>query len=125
MSDAAHSLRQPLAVDAGLGQLAREPDHADHVEQMIRAVLLTSPGERPGRPDFGCGIRRMLFAPNSEATAHLLQVSVFSALDKWLGSVLRTDEVKVEPQGERLVVTVVYTLAVTRERRYLNLEVTL
>jgi len=31
----------------------------------------------------------------------------------------------VEPQGERLVVTVVYTLAVTRERRYLNLEVTL
>jgi len=120
-----HSLFHPLRVDAGLGEIASESDHGKHVEQMMRQVLFTSPGDRVNRPDFGCGIRRMVFAPNSEVTANLLKVTIFQALDKWLNSVIRVDDVRVQAIEERLEIRIAYTLLSHQERRFLNVEVTL
>jgi phage baseplate assembly protein W len=125
MSEALRSIRYPLAVDAGLGRLEEETRYAAHVEQLIMQVLYTSPGERVNRPDFGCGVRRMLFAPNSEVAASLAQVAIFEALRRWLGSVLEVNDVKARALGETLEIRIAYTLKVRRERRYLNLEVTL
>ncbi len=120
-----HALRHPIAVDPGLGEIAREPNYAAHVEQMIRQVLFTAPGERVNRPDFGCGLRRMVFAPNTEVGAGLLKVQIRQALDKWLGSLIRVSDIVAKADGEVLRVTVVYVLRARRERRYLNLEVAL
>ena len=117
------SIRYPISVDSGLGQLRTEENHAEHVEQMIMQVLLTNPGERINRPDFGCGLRQMVFAPVGDLTATLAQVTVLQALEKWLGSVIRGDEVAVEAAGERLDIRIRYTLKARRERRILNLEV--
>ena len=89
----------------------------------MKQVLLTNPGERVNRPDFGCGIRRMVFAPNSELSASLAQVSVFQALDKWLGSVVDVVRVEVSAHEQVLEITVAYILRVRQERRILNLEV--
>lgn len=124
MSETVRSLRFPPGIDRGRGMWAEERDHAAHVEQMILQVLFTTPGERAMRPDFGCGLRQMVFAPNSEATASLLQVTVRASLDKWLGTVIRTDEVQVRANGERLEVRICYLLRARLERRILNLEVT-
>ena len=52
-----HDYAYPLRIDAGAGQVARS-SYTDHVEQMIRQLLLTSPGERVYLPEFGCGLRR-------------------------------------------------------------------
>ena len=119
------SIYYPFAIDAGVGRLAEETDYAAHVEQMIKQVLFTNPGERINRPDFGCGLRRMVFAPNSEVTASLTQVMVFQALETWLGNLINVDEVRVEAIEEVLEVGIVYVLKARQERRYLNLEVTL
>ena len=119
------AIRYPFAVDAGLGRLARERDYAGHVQQLMLQVLFTNPGERINRPDFGCGIRRMVFAPNSEATASLTQVSVYQALEKWLGNLIEVDRVEVKAVEEVLEVKIAYFLKARQERRYLNLEVTL
>ncbi len=119
------SIYYPFAIDAGLGRLARETDYAAHVEQLIKQVLFTSPGERINRPDFGCGLRRMVFAPNSDVTAGLTRITVFQALENWLGSVISVDDVKVTAVDEVLKVYIAYILKARRERRYLNLEVTL
>lgn len=119
------SIHYPFAIDAGVGHLAGEPDYAEHVEQMIKQVLFTNPGERINRPDFGCGLRRMVFAPNSEVTASLTQVTVFQALETWLGDLINVDEVRVKAVEEVLEVGIVYVLKARQERRYLNLEVTL
>ena len=119
------SIRYPPGIDKGLGRLSVETDYAEHVEQMIKQVLFTNPGERINRPDFGCGIRRMVFAPNSDITASLAQVSVYQALDKWLSSVIDVSRVEVEAQEEILRIKVAYILKVRQERRYLNLEVVL
>lgn len=125
MKPVIESIRYPFAIDGGAGRLAQEPQYAEHVEQMIKQVLLTGPGERVNRPDFGCGLRRMVFAPSSDASAQLLQVMVLQSLEKWLGTVISVDRVEVRAVNERLEVLVVYVLKARGERRYLNLEVTL
>jgi phage baseplate assembly protein W len=117
------SLRFPVAVDAGVGRLAVERDDARHVDQLIRQVLLTNPGERINRPGFGCGLRAMVFAPNSELTAGLAQVAVFEALTEWLGDLIDVDRVDASALGERLELRVAYVLRSSGERRFLNLEV--
>jgi phage baseplate assembly protein W len=125
MDEPIHSIRYPYAIDEGLGQWAEEPDYAQHVEQMIKQVLFTGPGERINRPDFGCGLRNMVFAPNSDTSANLTQVMILQSLQKWLGNLIELIDVKATAIDERLEVGIVYILKARQERRYLNLEVTL
>ncbi len=117
------SIHYPIAIDGQSGRFAEEPDYAAHIDQLLRQVLLTAPGERTHRPDFGCGLRRMVFAPNNDAAAQLLQVMVQQAIDRWLGSVVQLGAITVQAQDERLQVRIAYVLKARGERRYLNLEV--
>lgn len=118
------SIRYPIAIDGGAGRLAQQPDYATHVEELIMQVLYTTPGERINRPDFGCGLRRMVFEPNSPEVAQLVQVTVMQALEKWLDALITVDRVRVTSVSERLELELVYRLDARGERRYLNLEVT-
>lgn len=117
-----HAIRHPLSIDSALGELARETEYAAHVEQMILQVLFTSPGERVNRPDFGCGLKQMVFAPNADGMVSLLKVHIQRSLDRWLGSLIRLDDVTTRAEGAVLRVTIVYVLKARQERRYLNLE---
>jgi phage baseplate assembly protein W len=119
------SIRYPIAIDGSLGRLAEEHDYPAHVEQLIVQLLMTNPGERINRPDFGCGVRRMVFAPNNPATASLAQVSIFEALTRWLSSVILVGDIQVEAVEETLNISIAYTLRVRQEKRFLNLQVTL
>ena len=60
----------------------------DHVRDMIEQLLFTAPGERVNRPDFGSGLRQMVFAPNRIEVAATLQFTLKAALQRWLGDVL-------------------------------------
>ncbi|MDR1626330.1 MAG: GPW/gp25 family protein [Spirochaetia bacterium] len=53
------------------------------VEESIRVILGTTRGERLMRPDFGCGINEMVFAPNSHRTVSLAEHYVREALERW------------------------------------------
>jgi phage baseplate assembly protein W len=119
------SIRYPVALDSSLGRLQQEQDYAAHVKQLIKQVLYTSPGERINRPDFGCGVKRLVFAPNSDISASLLQVSIFEALDRWLSSVIQVSDVKVQALQEVLEIRVAYILKARQKKDYLNLELTL
>lgn len=124
MSSFRKGLRYPLAIDAGAGTVVAERDYASHIDQLVRQVLLTSPGERVNRPDFGCGLRRMVFAPTSMATAELLRVMVFESLTKWLGDLIRIDTVDVRMVDSTLTVDIAYLIYARGEKRYLTMEVT-
>jgi phage baseplate assembly protein W len=117
------SLRYPFSIDAGLKRVAQEGNYAAHVEQLMIQLLLTSPGERINRPDFGCGLKRMVFAPNNPAAATLAQTTVHRALTQWLGSVIDVSSVQVQAVAETLEVRVGYVIKARGEKRYLNLEV--
>jgi uncharacterized protein len=84
----------PFRIDSTSSQAAQVP-YATHVDQMIRQILLTTPGERADLPDFGCGVRQMLFAPNSSALQASAQLFVLQSLNKWLGDQVKVQNVKV------------------------------
>ena len=83
--------------------------HEAHVRAMIEQVLFTAPGERVMRPDFGCGLKELLFQPASEALAAATQQMVHGALIRWLEGVIAVQRVSVAAEGASLIVTVVYT----------------
>lgn len=119
------AIHHPLAISAKSARLRQETDYEDYIRQLIRQVLLTAPGERINRPEFGAGVRRLVFAPLSPATASLAQTTIYQALTAWLDSLLRVEDVQAEvSEPGRLDITVTYILRARGERRFLNVEVT-
>jgi phage baseplate assembly protein W len=91
-----------------------------HIRNMIEQVLFTAPGERVNRPTFGCGLRQLVFQPNSEELATATQFLVQGALQQWLGNLIKVDEVRVESKDSSLMVTIVYTVLLTGEQQTAN-----
>jgi phage baseplate assembly protein W len=53
------------------------------IEESIRLILATAPGERPMRPEFGCAVHDYVFAPADASTAGDIAYAVRVALDRW------------------------------------------
>lgn len=83
-------------------------DDDGHIAQMIEQVLFTNPGERVNRPDFGCGLAALLFEPANTELAAVTQALVRASLLRWLGDVIRIDEVAIESHENRLLITLAY-----------------
>lgn len=71
----------PLRTESN-GSIALVSDNRE-IEEAIRLVLATSPGERPMRPEFGCRIHDYVFAPLSASTAGALEYEVRESLERW------------------------------------------
>jgi len=71
----------PLATDAtgGVALVVRERE----IEEAIRLILATAPGERPMRPEFGCRVHDHVFAPINASTAGAIASDVRYALEMW------------------------------------------
>ena len=67
----------PFHID-GLGRTATTSDD-DHIRDMIEQFLFTSPFERVNRPDFGAGLLRLPFEPNSPELATALEHTIRAA----------------------------------------------
>ena len=119
----------PFHIDAASGQAA-QASYQDHVDQMIRQVLLTDPGERVCLPTFGAGLRRLLFAPVSAQLQASAQMAVTQALSTWLGNQISVQKVTVDtpvsspglPDGT-ILITVSYVLIETQSVRQTEVQV--
>jgi uncharacterized protein len=94
-----------------------ETDVSDHLRDLIEQVLFTAPGERVNRPDFGCGLNRLVFAPNSDELAAATQFLVQGSLQHWLGDLIEVNEVLVENDDAKLLVRIQYTERRSQQRR--------
>ena len=56
---------------------------ADVVLQALWTLLSTEPGERLRRPDWGCGLRSYLFAPNTVNTRASIRRNVLRAIERF------------------------------------------
>lgn len=106
----------PYRVD-GRGRTAEARDEDAHLRDLIGQVLFTAPGERVNRPDFGCGLMQLVFAPNSVGVAATLQALVHGALQQWLGHLMQIEEVAASSEDATLSVHVRYTVLRTQESR--------
>ncbi len=121
-----HDYAFPFRIDPNSGQAQQTP-YASHVDQMIRQVLLTAPGERVDLPQFGCGLRQLLFAPNSDALQATARLTVQRALNQWLADQVQVINVSVS-SGEdgdysQIVVTVEYLVIETQSKQLTVIQV--
>ena len=71
----------PVHADVA-GRIALSSD-SHEIEESIRLILATAPGERPMRPEFGCAVHDYVFAPADAATAGAIGDAVRVALAFW------------------------------------------
>ena len=91
-----------------------EVDYDAHIRDLIEQVLFTAPGERVNRPDFGSGLLRLVFAPNSDQLAATTQYLVQGSLQQYLGDLIQVDAVEVENEDSTLRVSVGYLVRRTQ-----------
>jgi phage baseplate assembly protein W len=105
----------PLGFDAR-GR-TRAVSRSGHIRDLIREVLFTSPGERVNRPEFGCALKGLVFAPISDPLVAATQQLIQGSLIRWLDPVIAVESVTVERGDAVLTATVVYAIRDTGERR--------
>lgn len=114
----------PFRIDPASGQ-AQQTNYEDHVRHMIRQVLLTAPGERADLPEFGCGVRQLLFAPHSEALDASAKIIIFQSLERWLSTHIKANNVTVTAgeDGAQLLILIEYTLIETQTAKSTEIRV--
>jgi phage baseplate assembly protein W len=109
----------PLRVDAngGIALVRRERE----LEEAMRLVLSTYPGERPMRPDWGCRLRDYVFAGVNGETVASLAMEVRTALMRWEPRVdIEAVDVVPDPDTAGLVyIDIQYKPKTTNDRRNL------
>lgn len=114
-----NGFRFPMGVDQR-GGIALSSGPGD-VDKAIRVILLTAPGERVMRPQFGCRIWDLLFEPVNANTMGLMAAAVRDALAQWEPRI-EVESVVVEPDANdasHVRIRIDYRLRVTNDRRNL------
>lgn len=101
-----------LAADGGVARADRDQTIRARIEQ----ILFTAPGERVMLPEFGCGVRDLVFQGNNGVLAAATEFTVAKALQTYLGSDVMVNAVNVSDDDEKLLIEIVYTKSRDLER---------
>jgi Bacteriophage baseplate protein W len=109
----------PVRIDP-TGSVALVSDHAE-IRESIRLILGTAYGERPMRPEFGCGIHDLVFAPANARTAGRAAYEVEASLTRWEPRITVQDiQVTFEEGGIGIMyLSITYTIRGTNDPRNL------
>ena len=102
------------------GGLSLSPPAQD-IEEAMRIILSTAKGERHMRPEFGCAIHDLVFAPNNATTTGDVEQYVKDALTQWEPRIEVTEvlsDIDTRESGV-LLITVSYIIRSTNEPRNL------
>jgi phage baseplate assembly protein W len=118
----------PFRVDP-VSQQTAQAAYAAHVDHMVRQLLLTTPGERVDLPQFGCGLRALVFAAGSDALEATVKLRVIQGLGQWLGGIVTVLDVALGAAPGTVIepgtveVTVTYTLVETQADQTVTVNV--
>lgn len=97
------------------------------VREVIWNILLTRPGERLMRPQFGAGLHDYLHRPNNQTTRQLIADVVRNAISRW-ETRIHLQEVNVTSTPDQLnevTLSIRYRLRSSGESEQLDLGLTL
>lgn len=100
----------PIGIDP-TGSVALS-DGTDRIEQSMRIILGTAYGERPMRPEFGCGVHDLVFAPADARLASRVQQEVTASLVRWEPRIdVRSVSAQIDPDApDVLAVSIDYVV---------------
>ena len=110
----------PFHIDAR-GRTATT-DEDEHIRDMIEQFLFTNPGERVNRPDFGSGLLRLVFEPNSPELEGALKFTIQAGLQRWLNDVIEVRTLEVTRQNSTLNVLIQYLVRRTNKEQTARFE---
>jgi len=113
----------PYQIDAS-GQTATT-DLATYVQNLILLVLETEPGERVNRPNFGAGLKSLVFAGMDNALASAAQTLVRSKLIQFLGDAISINTLTVTLNREEVEVDLTYFVTHTQQLAATTITVSL
>ena len=98
-----------------------------NIRESIKIILLTELNERLRKPDFGGGLNRFLFEPNTATTRQLIRDRITKALAQWEPRIV-VESVAVEPDAQdqqAAIATINYKLVATQVSERVSLSVSL
>lgn len=80
----------PITVDEITGRIV-ESSYEENIRQSIYLIIMTKPGERVMRPDFGCKIHNFMFENIDYTTLSRMKLAVEEALIRWEPRIMDTE----------------------------------
>lgn len=104
------------------GRTAAPADLPSHVRDELLQLLLTNSGERLFLPEFGGGVRKLVFEPLEESLAGVTKARLTQAINRWLGHRVTLENLKVTTSGAQFEVEIRYRLAGAQDARVLKFQ---
>lgn len=129
MTDVGRVFGRGIAFPPRIGQVGAVAwtEGAENIRDAIRIILLTERGERVMVPDFGAGLKRYLFEPNTVATRRLIEEEITQAIKRWEPRV-KLDTVTVDADRsdpDAAIASIRYQLVANRASEELQLRLQL
>jgi phage baseplate assembly protein W len=93
-----------------------------HVRDELIQLILTNPGERLFLPEFGGGIRRLVFESAGETTAAMTKAALTQAMSRWLGHRITLEDLQVTVENEKIEIEIKYRFAGTEDTRVMRFQ---
>lgn len=120
-NDYPRHLSFPFRIGAD-GRTTATAESEEHIRDELIQLILTNPGERPYLPDFGGGVRRLVFENIDETSAGLTKATLTQAISRWLGHRIALEELDVTVENEKIEVEIKYRIAGTEDSRIMRFQ---
>jgi uncharacterized protein len=91
------------------------------VREALEQLLMTIPGERVNRPNFGCGIQRLVFEGTDPVALATAEYLISTSVRQYLRELLDLDAVRVTVEDSTVFIDILYTLVGTGEESALTI----
>jgi uncharacterized protein len=104
------------------GRTATVSTLEEHVKDELIQLILTNLGERAFLPEFGGGVRRLVFEGAYETTAGVTKAMLTQAISRWLGHRITLEDLKVKVENEKIEVEIKYRIAGAEDTRIMRFQ---
>jgi phage baseplate assembly protein W len=94
----------------------------DHVRDELVQLILTNPAERAFLPEFGGGVRRLVFENIDDTTGAMVKALLTRSISRWIGNRVTLEDLTVVIENETIAVDLKYRIAGTEDTRVLKFQ---
>ncbi|HKC66279.1 MAG TPA: GPW/gp25 family protein [Pyrinomonadaceae bacterium] len=111
----------PFRIGAN-GRVRQVETLEDHVRDELIQLILTNSAERLFLPEFGGGVRRLVFENIDETTGAMVRAILTRSISRWLGHRVTLENLVVQIENEKIEVDLKYRIAGTEDVRLLRFQ---
>ena len=104
------------------GRTAQVSSLEKHVRDELMQLILTNLGERVFLPEFGGGVRRLVFENVDPTTEGMTKAMLTQAISRWLGHRITIEGLNVDIENETIEVEIKYRIAGAEDTRVMRFQ---